>query len=98
MSYAVSIRLRSDLDQVSFDYLTKKIISKLESFQAAYSAFRDVGLEPELESSDRDTANELKGLFISWVMESPTTFGDKLDEYYSKVVVCRNLVESYLKS
>jgi len=97
LSYAMSIKLRSEADSASFAGLTKKIALKFESFEAAYSTFREAGLEPELESSNRSAANELKGLFISWKMENRATLADKLDQYYSKVIVCRNLVESYLK-
>jgi len=89
--------LRSERDLESFDDLAKKISSKFEFFKGAYSTFRNSGLEPELESIDKKTANELKGLFTSWKMEGPSTLKDKVDQYYSKVIVCKNLVEGYLK-
>lgn len=97
LSYAVSIKLRSERDLESFDDLAKKISSKFEFFEGTYSTFRNSGLEPELESTDKKTANELKGLFTSWKMEGPSTIKDKVDQYYSKVIVCKNLVEGYLK-
>jgi len=42
-------------------------------------------------------ANELKGLFTSLKMEGLIAFKDKFDFYFSKVIVCKNLVEDYLK-
>jgi hypothetical protein len=98
LSYAISIKLRSEQDLESFGDVTKKICAKFELFEEIYSTLRNSGLEPELESADKKTANELKGLFILWRMEGTSNFKDKIDQYYSKVIVCKNLVEAYLKT
>lgn len=97
LSYALSISMRSDARDTQFEGLSEKIISKLNSFGMAYSNFREAGLEPELESSDKRMSNELKGLFILWKMYDHATLPNKFDIYFSKVLVCRNLVEGYLK-
>lgn len=97
LSYAISTIMRSEPNDASLENLLEKIIAILNSFRKAYSDFREAGLEPELESSDKKLSNELKGLFITWKMDDHTSLHNKLNSYYSKVLVCRNLLESYLK-
>lgn len=97
LSYAISISMRSDARGTRFEDLSEKIVSKLNSFEMAYSNFRGAGLEPELESSDKRMSNELKGLFTLWKMDDHVTLPNKFSLYYSKVLVCRNLLEDYLK-
>lgn len=97
LSYAISISLRSDAKDTRFKDLLEKIVSNLNSFERIYSNFAEAGLEPELESSDKKMSNELKGLFILWKMDDHDSLPNKLNSYHSKVRVCRNLIEDYLK-
>jgi len=97
LSYAISIKMRSEVKETRLDDLSQKIAIKLNSFVTIYSNFRAAGLEPELDSSDEKMSNELKGLFTSWKMDDQSAVSNKLDLYRSKVIVCKNLLESYLK-
>jgi hypothetical protein len=97
LGYAVSLKLKDNSDLKSLADVSSKISMELESFSAAYLKLRESGLEPELESCDRDAANELKGLYTMLKMENPLALMSNLDRYHNKVIVCRNLVESYLK-
>ena len=97
LGYAVSAKLQDSWDSKSLADVSSKISKELESFATAYLKLRQSGLEPELESCDRDTANELKGLYTMWKMENPAALMSNLDRYHTRVIVCRNLVEGYLK-
>lgn len=97
LSYTISIRMRNDTRATRIKELSEKIVIKLNSFEKTYTDFRMAGLEPELESSDKKMSNELKGLFTMWKIDDPIALPNKLNIYYSKVLACRNLLESYLK-
>lgn len=97
LSYVISIRLRSDSSVIESKNLTEKISEKLILFEQTFSKFRSNGLEPELDSSDSKLLNELKGLFIMWKMDNRKVLSNNIDTYHSKVIVCQNLVENYLK-
>jgi hypothetical protein len=89
--------LREEQEFESFDDLARKISSKFDFFKATYLKFRSNGYEPELEAMDKKMANELKGLFVLLRVEDSSNLKNKVDHYYSKVIVCKNLVEEYLK-
>jgi hypothetical protein len=97
LDYGISITLQDGLDESSLVNVSSRITKKLESYKEAYNALRDSGLEPELESSDKNAANELKGLYNLCKLETSAGVPSKFDRYHEKTKVCRNLVESYLK-
>jgi hypothetical protein len=97
LSYVVSIRLQDNPDTTSLATITEKISKGFECFITTYFKLRQSGLEPELESCDQNTANELKGLYTMWKIEGSTALVSNLERYHNKVIICRNLVEGYLK-
>ena len=97
LSYTISTQMRSKTNDPPSRNLLEKIVKKLNSFEKAYSELRGAGLEPELESSDKKMSVEIKGLFTTWKIDGHKNLANKLNVYYSKAIVSRNLVESYLK-
>jgi hypothetical protein len=97
LGYAISMKLHDDLETTSLVDVLSRISKEFESYTAAYLELRKSGLEPELETSDKDTANELKGLFVLWKLESAVVLANNFEPCHSKVIICRNLVEGYLK-
>jgi len=96
LSYAISMKMRGETVS-PFKELLEKVVTNLDSFEEAYMNFRKAGLEPELESSDKSMSVELKGVFTLWKMDDHDALHNELNVYYSKVLVCLNLLEDYLK-
>jgi hypothetical protein len=97
LGYALSSKLKDNFEIKSLEDVLPKISNQFESYTALYLKLTQNGLEPELESVDQNTANELKGLYILWKLENPVSVSSNFDKYHAKVIICRNLVESYLK-
>lgn len=97
LSYALSLKLQENFNLNSLKDVLPKISTGFESYTIAYLKLRQSGLEPELESVNQNTANELKGLYVLWKLENPVSLSSNFDRYHAKVTVCRNLVETYLK-
>lgn len=97
LSYATSMRMRSGSTDTQFEELSAKIAKELDYFAFIYANFRKAGLEPELESSDKRMSDELKGLFTLWKIGGHNTLADNPEKYYSRILICRNLIEGYLK-
>jgi hypothetical protein len=97
LSYAISTKLHDNPDPTSLADVLSKMSKEFDSYTAAYLELRKGGLEPELESSDKNTADELKGLYVLWKLESSSAFAGNFEPYLSKVIICRNLVEAYLR-